>query len=256
VAAAGAENRAIVVRTRQRYAQVQALVAQGKGIKPIMRELGLAKETVRRFVRASSVEELLATPRAGRPSVLDRFKPYLHQRWREGVSNASELFRELRQQGYGGSLGTVIAYLRPFRRLGPPPAIPPPPKVRDITSWLMRHPDSLDAGEQLKRKQVLARCRHLEALAGYVTAFAEILCGRHGERLDAWITGVEGDELPQLRSFAAGLRRDLAAVVNGLSLPYSSGAVEGNVNRIKVLKRQMYGRANLDLLRKRVLLKA
>jgi transposase len=254
VATTQAENRAIVVRTRQRYAAVQALVAQGKGIKPIMRELGLAKETVRRFVRARSVEELLATPRAGRPSILDPFKPYLHHRWRDGATCASQLFCELRQQGYAGSQGTVIAYLRPFRHLGPPPATPPPPKVRDITGWLLRHPDGLEADEQLNRKQVLARCPHLEALAHHVTAFAELMAGRHGERLDGWIAKAEGEELPALRSFAAGLKRDLAAVVNGLTLPYSSGAVEGNVNRIKMLKRQMYGRAKFDLLRKRVLL--
>jgi transposase len=254
VATTHTENRAIVVRTRRRYAEVQALVAQGKGIKPIMRELGLAKETVRRFVRASSVEELLATPRAGRPSILDQFRPYLHRRWREGATNASDLFREIRQQGYAGSLGTVIAYLRPFRHLGLPPATPPPPKVRDITGWLLRHPDSLDADEQLNRKQVLARCPHLEALAGHVTAFAELMSGRHGERLDDWITQVEHDELPALRSFAAGLKRDHTAVVNGLTLPYSSGAVEGTINRIKMLKRQMYGRASFDLLRRRVLL--
>jgi transposase len=65
---------------------------------------------------------------------------------------------------------------------------------------------------------------------------------------------VEADQLPELHSFTAGLKRDLDAVVNGLTLPYSSGAVEGAVNRIKMLKRQMYGRASLDLLRKRVLL--
>jgi transposase len=255
VATTRADNRAIVVRTRQRYDAVQELVAQGKGIKPIMRELGLAKETVRRFVRASSVDELLATPRAGRPSILDQFKPYLHQRWRDGATCASDLFREIRQQGYAGSQGTVIAYLRPFRQYDTaPPAIPPPPKVRDITSWLLRYPDCLDAGEQLKHKQVLARCPHLEALAGHVTAFAAIMTGRHGDRLDAWIDQVERDELPQLRSFAAGLKRDLAAVVNGLTLPYSSGAVEGTVYRIKMFKRQMYGRARFDLLRKRVLL--
>jgi hypothetical protein len=182
VATTRADNRAIVVRTRQRYAAVQALVAQGKGIKPIMRELGFATETVRRFVRASSVDELLATSHAGRPSILDQFKPYLHQRWRDGATCASELFREIRQQGYAGSQGTVIAYLRPFRHLGPPPATPPPPKVRDVTSWLLRHPDSLDAEEQLKRKQVLARCSHLEALAGHITAFAAIMSGRHGGR--------------------------------------------------------------------------
>jgi len=126
--------------------------------------------------------------------------------------------------------------------------------VRDITSWLLRHPDSLDADEQLNRKLVLARCPHLEALAGHVTAFAELLAGRHGDRLGGWIATVEGDELPALHSFAAGLKRDLDAVVNGLSLPYSSGAVEGTINRIKMLKRQTYGRASFELLRKRVLL--
>jgi len=101
---------------------------------------------------------------------------------------------------------------------------------------------------------VLTHCPHLEALASHVAAFAELMSGRHGDRLDGWITTVEGDELPALRSFAAGLKRDLAAVVSGLTLPYSSGAVEGTVNRIKMLKRQMYGRAKFDLLRKRVVL--
>jgi len=100
--------------------------------------------------------ELLATPRAGRPSILDQFKPYLHQRWRDGATNASDLFREFRQQGYSGSPGTVIAYLRSFREFGTSPPATLPPKVRHITGWLLAHPDSLDADEQLSRKQVLA----------------------------------------------------------------------------------------------------
>jgi transposase len=80
------------------------------------------------------------------------------------------------------------------------------------------------------------------------------MCRLQGERLHQWIARVEADQLPELHSSTAGLKRDLDAVVNGLTLPYSSGAVEGAVNRIKMLKRQMYGRASLDLLRKRVLL--
>jgi transposase len=236
---------------------VQALRAQGKGIKPIMRELGLAKETVRRFYRAQSIEELLAKPREGRPSILDPFKPYLHQRWNQGTTCAARLVEELRAQGYQGSAAIVRTYLRPFRELGstPPPA-PAPPKVREVTGWLLRHPDSLDADQQLKLKQVLARCPDLDAVAGHIRAFAEIMCRLGGDRLHGWIAGVEADPLPELHSFTSGLKRDLDAVVNGLSLPHSSGAVEGAVNRIKMLKRQMYGRASFDLLRKRVLLSA
>ena len=255
VLAQRAEQSVLVTRTRERYGAVQALRAQGKGIKPIMRELDLAKETVRRFYRASSVEELLAKPREGRPSILDPFKPYLHQRWNEGATCATDLFEEIRAQGYQGSAGIVRNHLRPFRESGsPPPPTPAPPKVRDLTGWLLRHPDSLDSDDQLKCKEILARCPDLDAVAGHVTAFAELMCGLGGERLHEWIARVEADRLPDLHSFTAGLKRDLAAVVNGLTLPYSSGAVEGNVNRIKMLKRQMYGRASFDLLRKRVLL--
>ena len=99
-----------------------------------------------------------------------------------------------------------------------------------------------------------ARCPHLDALARDVTEFAKILTGRHGDRLTAWITTVEAGDQPALHSFTNGLKRDHAAVLNGLTLPHSSGPVEGNVNRIKMIKRQMYGRASFDLLRKRVLL--
>lgn len=82
------------------------------------------------------------------------------------------------------------------------------------------------------------------------------MTGRHGEHLPAWIAAVERDDLPHLHSFVRGIRRDQPAVFNGLTLPYSSGAVEGNICRVtdKALKRQMYGRADLDLLRKRILL--
>jgi hypothetical protein len=85
---------------------------------------------------------------------------------------------------------------------------------------------------------------HLDALAGHVTEFAKILTGRHGERLEAWIAAVDADDQPDLHSFTHGIRRDYDAVLNGLTLPWSSGAVEGNVNRLKMLKRQMYGRAD------------
>jgi transposase len=245
------------VRTTARYEAVQALKAQGKGIKTIKRELGLAKETVRRFYRAASLEELLVKPRAGRPSKLDEYKPYLHQRWNEGCANVLELHREITALGYRGGYSVVRDYLAPFRAASAaPPATPAPPKVRTIVSWLLRRPDTLDEQEQLGLKQVLAACPHLEATAGHVAGFADMLTGLHGERLDAWMDTVDAEDLPYLRSFVTGLKQDYMAVVNGLTLPHSSGAVEGNVNRIKMIKRQMYGRANFDLLRKRILLAA
>ncbi|MGW4359551.1 transposase [Streptomyces californicus] len=75
-----------------------------------------------------------------------------------------------------------------------------------------------------------------------------------GERLPEWIAAVRADDLPSFHTFINGLERDLAAVTAGLTLPWSSGTVEGHVNRIKMSKRQMYGRAGFKFLRKRVLL--
>ncbi|GIH72444.1 transposase [Sphaerimonospora thailandensis] len=256
-AAARAETSTIVVRTRKRYEQVQALKAAGKGIKPIMRELGLAKETVRKFYRAHAIEEVLATSLAGRPSKLDPYKPYLHQRWNDGCTNVLELHREIASQGYRGSYGLVRDYLAPFRETGAaPPAAAKPPKVRTITRWIMTCPDDLDSDEEAALNNVLADCPHLTALAGHVRSFAEMMLQRQGDRLEEWMTEVDADDLPHLRSFTLGIRRDHAAVLNALTLPHSSGAVEGNVNRLKMLKRQTYGRAAFDLLRKRVLLTA
>jgi transposase len=254
-AARRAEESALAVRTRQRYEQVQALRAQGKGIKPIARQTGLAKETVRRFYRAVTVDELLAKVRDGRPSLLDDYKPYLHQRWNEGCANVRQLHAELSDLGYKGGYGTIRDYVLPFREAGAaPPAVPGPPKARDLASWILTDPDNLNDDEKDKLAQARERCPHLDALAGHVTEFAKILTGLHGDRLDDWIAAVEADDQPDLHSFARGLRRDHDAVLNGLTMPWSSGVVEGNVNRIKMIKRQMYGRATFGLLRKRVLL--
>ncbi|WP_455769806.1 ISL3 family transposase [Rhodococcus qingshengii] len=135
-----------------------------------------------------------------------------------------------------------------------PPSTPKVPKVRRITSWMLSHPANLTGDEQIRLKQVLASCPHLEAAAEHVTSFAEMLTERLGKQLNSWMAAVAADDLPQLHRFVRRLETDHAAVLNGLTLPHSSGAVEGHVNRIKMLKRQMYGRAGFDLLRKRILL--
>jgi transposase len=252
--APAAPEKKIVTRTTQRYAAVQDLRAHGNSIAAIARSLHLDIQTVRRFAHARSLDELLAKT-IERASVLDGFTGYLHQRWNQGCTDAAVLTKELKAQGYAGSDQTVRRYLQPFRHGRPtPPPRPTPPTVREVSGWILRRPDTLDPGEQMRLKEILARCPHLEAASAHVAAFAEMLTGRHGDRLDGWIAAVAADDLPGLRSFTAGLRRDHQAVTNGLTLSYSSGPVEGNVNRIKMLKRQMYGRASFDLLRKRVLL--
>jgi transposase len=247
------ENSALVTRTKTRYQEVQELKTAGKGIKAIQRELGLAKETVRKSYRATSVEEVLAKTRAGRPSILDEFKPYLHDRWNQGHTNVLDLHREITRLGYRGSYSALRDYLAPFRALTAAPRAPTVPKVRRLTSWLLRRPQDLDPDDQVQLKQALAACPHLNSTAAHVTAFAEMLTNRLGERLDAWMNTVDADDLPHLHRFVRGLRIDHAAVLNGLTLPHSSGAVEGNVNRIKMIKRQMYGGAKFDLLRIRIL---
>lgn len=147
----------------------------------------------------------------------------------------------------------MTAYLAPFRALGTAaPPTPAVPKLRQITSWMLRHPEDLDADEQLQLTQVLACCPHLEATATHVATLAEMLTGRHGQRLDSWMAAVDAEDLSHLHRFVIGLRRDYQAVHNDLTLAHSSGTVEGNVNCIKMIKRQMYGRAKFDLLRKRI----
>jgi len=248
------EESALAARTRQRYEQIQALKTRGMAISAITGHTGLARHTVRRFIRAATVDELLSGTGRGRPSLLDDYQPYLRQRWDEGCTNARRLHAELRQRGYTGSYGAVANYLLPFRRAAAPPAVPAPPAARDLARWILTSPASLGDDERRELTRARERCPHLDALAGHVTEFATILTGLHGSRLGQWITAVEADDQPHLHSFARGLRQDHAAVLNGLTLPWSSGVVEGNVNRLKTIKRQMYGRAAFPLLRKRVLL--
>ncbi|MFB7212774.1 transposase [Streptomyces sp. NPDC056255] len=131
---------------------------------------------------------------------------------------------------------------------------PKPPSVREVTSWIRTHPEHLRDEDASSLHRLRERDPELDQLTLHVVKFAVMMTARDGDRLEDGITEVERDSLAPLAGFARNLRRDFDAVRNGLSLPYSSGAVEGNINRLKMLKRQMFGRAGLDLLCKRVLL--
>jgi transposase len=244
----------LATRTRERHATIHALLAAGTSVTAISQTLGLDPKTVRRFARADSPDELL-TVRSAQASVLDDYTEHLQQRWAAGVTDAVALTAEITALGYRGSAKTVRRYLHPLRSAQPATPRPPtPPTVRDATGWLTRHPDSLTDDERSARDAVLDRSPGLRAVRDRVGEFAQILLQRRGHELHDWMRRVDIDGAPALRSFATGLERDLDAVTAGLTLPYSSGPVEGTVNRIKMIKRQMFGRANFDLLRKRVLL--
>jgi transposase len=258
-------ERALVSRTRERHAAVHELLQAGRSQREAAEILGLNRNTVNRFAAQPDAAQLLVKA-TSRESKLDPFKPYISQRWNEGITSAAALHAEMAATlGWTGSVQAVERYVRQFRtadgrtRAGraarPVPPAPLAPKTRQITRWLLSRPGSLDADDHAKLAAVKASCPHLDVLAGHIRAFAEMMTRRQGLlALDDWLTRVEADDQPQLHSFANGIRRDQQAVTAGLALPYSSAAMEGNVNKIKMIKRQMYGRAGFTLLRKRVLL--
>ena len=258
-------ERGLVARHRERYDAVQALRAGGCSIRETARRLGLARGTVQKFASAASIDELLVKA-TRRPTILDPFKPYLNQRWNDGITSAAALHEEIRARGWKGDSLAVSRYLRQFRtadgrdrqaRARPQltaPAAPPAPRPRQVTRWMMTRPDNLAGEDAAQLARLLGGSPGLAAAAAHVRSFAGIMTARQGERLGGWMTAVRADPLPALHSFANGLERDLDAVLAGLTLPWSSGAVEGTNCKIKHIKRIMYGRANFDLLRKMALL--
>lgn len=243
-------------RIRQRHAAIHELLAQGQDLRAIARALGLARNTVRRFARAATPEELLVNTGTGRrPKLLDDHASYLIRRWNEGCTNAAQLCRELRERGYQVHSRAVRDYVRAWRSTVPAtPPQPVGPTVRKAAGWLLRDPAHLTTDEQRQLDALTQASPTLAALRRHVAAFAVMMLNRQGHRLETWMNAVQADDLPELHSFVTGLRRDFDAARAGLTLNYSSGPVEGHVNRIKTIKRQMYGRANPDLLRKRILL--
>jgi transposase len=241
-------------RTRDRHAQVHAALGRGMNLTQISAFLHLDRTTVRRYATATSPDELLPDAPVRRGSLLDPHLAYLDQRWAEGCHRSDKLLEEIRARGYRGSARTLRHYTAPLRKATTCPAPPAAPAPKKVAAWILTPPGSLTAYDRAALARITGRCGELAATRAQVREFADMLCNRHGHKLPGWADRAEASPVRELRSFAAGLRKDWDAVTAGLTLPYSSGTVEGHVNRIKMIKRQMYGRAKPDLLRKRVLL--
>ena len=258
-------ERRLVTRTRDRFEAVRSRLAAGMSRSAISRELNLDIQTVRRFANATGIDELLVACQ-NRSTNLDGYIDQVNELWNTGLYDGAQITAKIAELGYTGSAPTVRRHLRAFRQPGTSrshpdpvrrnaaPCAPAVPKPRKISRWLLTRPDHLDQDDTVELKILLTRCEHLDRLHEHVRSFAAIMTGRCGTEITAWLDTIDGDDLPALHSFATGLRRDLDAVTNGLTLEHSSGAVEGAVGRLKMLKRQTFGRANFDLLRARVIL--
>jgi transposase len=239
---------------RRNFAAVHEMYDKGVAIDVISKALRMDRKTVRRYAFAATVEELLCPP-GQRSNGLQPWAEYLNMRWQEGCTDSGRLFRELRERGYRGSSRSIRRWLEPLRSAeASVPKRSEAPTVRQVVGWLTRHSDNLSSGQALRLKRILVGCPELADLRRHISDFAKMMKNLEGHLLPRWIKAVEGSELPPLHSFARNLYKDFEAVTAGLTLPYSSGMVEGHVNRVKFLKRQGYGRAGFELLRRRVLL--
>jgi transposase len=235
-------------RGQQSYEQVVRLHREGLPIRAIGRRLRIGRNTVRRWLRGAAPE-----PYRPRRSSLDPHRAVLERRWAEGCRNGAQLWRELRAAGFRGGLRVVTEWAT-RQRLAVLPGRPASgfaaPPSRRVARLLTADPQALDAAERCYLDRLLTASPPLALARSLALRFAAMVREREAGALEPWLTEADGSELS---SFAAGLRQDEAAVRTALELPWSNGQTEGQITKLKLIKRQMYGRAKHDLLRARVL---
>jgi transposase len=221
--------------------------------------LGINRETVGRYIRAGQFPERAPRKYA---SKTDPFIDYLRKRWQEGCRNAAQLTKELKAQGFCGSYLSVRRRVAHWRRTpsGEPPgrsSAPPvvhPPSARRLAGLLLKDSCDIDERDRSFVEALCRRCPEVAAAAGLARGFTMMVRQLQGDLLDTWIQRAWSQAIPrELKRFATGLKSDYEAVKAALTTHWSNAQLEGQVNRLKLIKRQMYGRAKLDLLRQRVL---
>ena len=248
----------------ERWKDIRRLHLAGASVGDIAEWVGTSRSTVYRYREMAEPPPRPAYRR--RASVLDPYMPYLLERWNEGCRSAKRLHAEIRERGYRHSIDTVNRLLSSFRytegRVRTTSHAPrakrgsiagASPTAKNVAALFMRRAEMLN-GEQ---KAYLGRlCASDPALADarrLTQDFARMVRELEGEKLDGWLEEAAGCEAEVMKKVAASLKKDLSAVRAGLTEPWSNGPVEGFVNKLKLVKRQGYGRAGFDLLRARVL---
>jgi transposase len=243
-------------RRQSRYEEAARLRSAGASIKRVAAELGAERKTVRRWLRLGHAP-LWKQPPSG--SILDPFADVLTCRWNEGCRNAAQLWRELVSLGFRGRPSTVRHWVSKHRRddagegkiaADPLPPIWPVPRGYRLARLLMSGTSRLTAEDELFRTKLLEDEPALAAAVAWAQQFNALLRRKINGDLGT-ILAAAADTM--LARFAAGLRRDFAAISASLELPWTTSPVEGQISRLKMLKRTMYGRAGFELLRARVL---
>jgi len=255
-------------RRQALHTQVWALHRQGWTAPAIAQQVGLSLRTVQRDLRTATFAGRRRRRDLG-DSVLNPYKPYLLERWNAGCYTAMRLLRDLRQRGYAGGYGVVAAYARRLRQAQglppghrrarqPLPAVAEPacqPLTPRRATWLvLRREEQRTPAEAQQLTQLRAQQAEVAEAIELAQAFATLVRQRQPAQLDPWLQRATASPLEALQQFATGLSEDYAAVKAGVTLPWSTSPVEGHINRLKMLKRQMFGRARLDLLSCRFLL--
>jgi len=234
---------------------------KGASISELARELKLNWKTVRKYAQADQCPERPLRPR--RPRLLTPYEPYLLQRWAEGCHNGVRLYREIAAQGFSGSRIHVARFVAQLRRdqdgdptiaAGSSPVPSERLTPRDATWLVIRPVQERTPAEQAALEQVTHLVPELERVVVLGECFLTLLRQRQGDlACDQWVTDAADSGVPELRRFAVKLKQDLSAVQAACREAWSNGQTEGQIHKLKLLKRSMYGRAKFDLLRLRLL---
>jgi transposase len=243
-----------------RFEQVHELHRRGHSAARIARELGLSRRSVFRYLRRKTCPAWGL--RGSRRSRLDGYREWIDARIAEGFTNVAELHRRLTELGFKGSYGSVYKLVtkrlaaagkRRDRLNAAEPPVPAPPSARQLSFQWIRRAEKRKPAEQARLDAIRALSDELAAALDLADGFADLIRKRSRKTLGEWLARGEASSDPDLRRFAEGIRRDESAVNAAITTRWSNGPVEGHVNRLKTIKRQMYGRAGFVLLRARVL---
>jgi transposase len=252
-------QRAVRQRRVERFEQVHERRRQKHSVRRIARDLGMSRNAVRRYLRCETCPDW--NPGRSRRSRLDKHREWIDSRLAEGEPNAIELHRRLRAMGFQGSYGSVQRYVtkrlraagKRRARVNAAKARPIPlPSAKQLSyEWVRRSADRKPA-EQAHLDAIRAGNDEMAAVLDLADEFARLIRKQTRGTLGDWLVRAEKSPIPEMDRFAEGLRRDESAVLAAVTGPWSNGPVEGHVNRVKTIKRQMYGRAGFVLLRARV----